>query len=330
MKNITLTYILSICFLLACKQTKENHTTNVPLTTEHATPTASLSIIGNYVDTGYTKRDQGYDWVSVSVKEDTKNTILISIRSRADKKKPTCTFDAKAYKKTDTTYESMYDGKNIIYTFTDNTILISTEKKEDENSLYFFCSGGATIAGTYSKINNNLDQNQIDKTAFTKHLSLQGIGFNVSSIMQNNTNTLHVYAFGLEVSPFDETFNIDGFNVIDVEVEDLDADGSPELLVYLKNETQNNQGKVFGFSVNNKKSMSMVYFPPTAEQTKINEGYRGHDEFTLIETNLAQRFPVYKPDDSDAAPSGGIRQITYKLKKGEAMKKFEIDQISRY
>ena len=40
--------------------------------------------------------------------------------------------------------------------------------------------------------------------------------------------------------------------------------------------------------------MSEVYFPPTKENNRINEGYQGEDEFAVVETNLAQRFPIYK------------------------------------
>jgi hypothetical protein len=34
--------------------------------------------------------------------------------------------------------------------------------------LYFFCNGGASLAGTYKKINEELDQKQIDLTKIMK------------------------------------------------------------------------------------------------------------------------------------------------------------------
>ena len=76
--------------------------------------------------------------------------------------------------------------------------------------------------------------------------------------------------------------------------------------------------------------MSQVYFTPTAENSQINTGYMGHDQFSIVENNLSQRFPIYKEGDTNAKPSGGTRQVSYKLVEGEAMRKLEIDKISEY
>ncbi len=59
-------------------------------------------------------------------------------------------------------------------------------------------------------------------------------------------------------------------------------------------------------------------------------GYMGHDEFAIIETSLARRFPIYKDGDTNNDPTGGTRQIEYKLKDGEASRLFVIDEISAY
>ncbi|MDF2377039.1 MAG: hypothetical protein P1U81_12405 [Verrucomicrobiales bacterium] len=45
---------------------------------------------------------------------------------------------------------------------------------------------------------------------------------------------------------------------------------------------------------------------------------------------LARRFPVYKEGDSNAKPSGGTRQIQYKLKAGEAGWILRIDKVTAY
>ena len=63
---------------------------------------------------------------------------------------------------------------------------------------------------------------------------------------------------------------------------------------------------------------------------QINIGYMGHDQFSLIENNLSQRFPIYEEGDTNAKPTGGIRQVSYKLVEGEAIRKLEIDKISEY
>lgn len=292
--------------------------------------TEEFNIEGNYVSKDYSKRSEGYDWIAISVTEAKSNQLNISVRSRADKKKPTCIFDAVANKVNDKVYQTQIDGKSILFEFTKEQISITTKDKNDEGLLFFYCSGGASIAGTFQKINEPIDQNQIDKTKFNSVLNLQDVGFNVSSIEKDGKNTLTIFTFGLTESEYQETFNIDGEEVINAEVEDLNSDGSPELFVFTRSAGSGSYGNVYAFSVNNKKSMSEVYFQPTAENSKINKGYMGHDEFSLVENTLGQRFPIYKEGDTNAEPTGGTRQISYKLVEGEAMRKLEVDKITEY
>lgn len=315
-----------VCFLaISCNtETKKTEKINTQETKE------ALNALGDYVSEDYSKRSEGYDWVAVSVMVKENNQLNISVRSRADQKEPTCTFDAVAKKVDDQTYQTQINGKSILFEFINEQIIITTEKEEDEGLLYFYCSGGASIAGAYSKMNEPLDQNQIDKTKFSRVLNLQDVGFNVSSIEKEGKNTLTIFTFGLKEHEFNETFEIDGEEVINAEVEDLNSDGSPELFVYTQSFGSGSYGNVYAFSVNNKKSMSQVYFQPTAENSKINKGYMGHDEFSLIENTMGQRFPIYKEGDTNVEPTGGTRQVSYRLVEGEAMRKLEVDKITEY
>ncbi len=328
MKNHVKTHYLIVSvfiIVIGCKnETKKTEKVSIPEATE------VLNVSGNYVSEDYSKRSEGYDWVSVAVTEVKNNQLNISVRSRADKKEPSCTFDAVANKVDYQTYRTKINGKTILFAFTNGEISIDVESEEDEGLLYFYCSGGASIGGTYSKINEPLDHSQIDKTKFSKVLNLQGVGFNISSIEKDGKNTLTIFTFGLEEREYNETFNIDGEVVIHTEVEDLNSDGSPELFIYTQSVGSGSYGNVYAFSVNNKKSMSAVYFQPTAENSNINKGYMGHDEFSLVENNLGQRFPIYKEGDTNANPTSGTRQVLYKLVEGEAMRKLEVDKITEY
>ena len=327
MRNIL---FLVMVFLLfnACKEgTKE---TKAPETSTVVPDTVSPenSILeGNYTDESYAKRSEGYDWVGVSIRTLDENSISVSVRSRADKKRPTCTFDTKAYKEKSNVFRGVYDGHAILFSFSEGALEISSE---DEFVLSFFCNGGASLAGIYNKIEGSLDESQVDPTSFSKVLNLQGIGFNVSAAPKNKGNILSIYTLGLEGKDYNEAFTITGEEVVDAEVEDLNSDGSPELLVFTQSKGSGSYGKVYAFSVNNMKSMSQVYFPPISENKNINQGYMGHDEFSLIENTLVHRFPIYKAGDTNAAPTGGTRQIGYKLVEGEAMRKLEVASVSEY
>ena len=304
MKNIFYVIVLMLFITISCKDETKKVKDVSSLETKK-----ELNVIGNYVSEEYSKRSEGYDWIAIMISEKENNLLKISIRSRADKKRPTCTFDAVAKKINDKTYQSQINGKSILFTFTDTQISITTENEEDQGLLYFYCSGGASISGSYQKINEPIDQNQIDQTKFNKVLNLQDVGFNVSTIKKEGKNTLTIFTFGLKEQEYNETIDIEGEVVVNAEVEDLNSDGSPELFVFTQSVGSGSYGNVYAFSVNNKKSMSEVYFQPTAENSKINKGYMGHDEFSLIENSLGQRFPIYKEGDTNAAPTGGTRQI---------------------
>lgn len=111
------------------------------------------AVVGNYVSSGYAQRDQGQDFVTVSVTPEIGKAINIKIRSRADvKKAPICNFDAKVYWSEPSVYESIYDYATIRYLFNDNGLHIETVKPENGAILEQFCTDGVSIAGDYHKI----------------------------------------------------------------------------------------------------------------------------------------------------------------------------------
>lgn len=290
---------------------------------ENRIPTSIQALVGNYVSEGYNERSEGYDWVAVIVKQWNDSTAHISVRSRADLKKPTCRFDATATLFGQDTLRAVYEGKGILFVFTDDKLSITAQNREDDNLLYYFCSGGASLTGAYSKIEGVIDQKQMDQRSFHKALSLQGISFDVTAI----DNELVIQPIGLTIDNSKVTHDIVGYTVTNVEIGDLNVDGYPEVLVYLTSVGSGSYGTVIGYSVNNGKSMSQISFPSVGDNPEVSKGYMGHDEFAIVELSFCQRFPVYKENDTNANPTGGIRQIQYKLKDGEASRQWVIDEI---
>ena len=76
--------------------------------------------------------------------------------------------------------------------------------------------------------------------------------------------------------------------------------------------------------------MSLVYLPSISDAPELSSGYMGHDEFAMVESTLVRRFPIYLTGDSNAAPTGGTRQIQYKLVDGEASRRLEVDKVIDY
>lgn len=135
-----------------------------------AQPSSSVTIepvlIGEYVSADYANRSDGYDWMAVRMVKIEEKKIAVSVRSRHDIKKPTCTFDAYAQKTDAQTYTAMANGQPVTLTTTPQALTISSPQPEGVSPLAYFCSGGASLEGRYEKLQGTLDQRQLDPGPF--------------------------------------------------------------------------------------------------------------------------------------------------------------------
>ncbi|MFD2554131.1 PliI family lysozyme inhibitor of I-type lysozyme [Sphingobacterium tabacisoli] len=278
----------------------------------------SVNVEGNYVDTTYEKRAEGFDWVGISVQQLSDTVINIKVRSRADLKGPTCTLDAQASKTRTNVYRTMLEGKPVLLSFDDESVHIKSELVNDSTILNFYCSGGASLGGRYKKIKEDLDSTQVDRTSFIKNLKFNGISFSIRSKHDGDKEQLTITPTGLSIDNDIHSHDITGQTVLDAQIGDMNKDGYPEVLVYTQSHGSGSYGSIIGYSVNKGKSLSQIYFPPTAANPKINKGYLGHDSFSLVDGYLIQKFPVYQEGDTNANPTGKHRAIKYELTDGES------------
>jgi hypothetical protein len=169
----------------------------------------------------------------------------------------------------------------------------------------------------------------VPKGPLDRTLALQGITFRVRSANDSSINRLELTPSGLEIDNRPIVREIDG-TVTGVEVADLDADGSPEIYVYVTSAGSGSYGSVVAYAANRRKSLSEAYMAPITDHPTAPKGYMGHDQFAVGEGRLLRRFPVYRPGDANAAPSGGTRQIQYRLVPGEANGQLRIDRVVEY
>jgi len=182
----------------------------------------------------------------------------------------------------------------------------------------------------------NTEKNEIEdpiqegqKTIFQKTLTLQNISFDIKTTGEGSIRELTIQPKGLEIDNQKITLELDG-QVINAEIEDLNSDGFPEILIYTISAGSGSYGNVIGYSVNNGKSISQIYFPEISENKEASTGYMGHDEFVVVETSLVRKFPIYKNEDTNNHPTGGTRQIQYKLKDGETSRTFVVVNVTYF
>lgn len=155
-------------------------------------------------------------------------------------------------------------------------------------------------------------------------------GSKISFRVSTQGDSLMIQPSGLSVSNETLYHDITGYMVVNAEIGDLNIDSYPEVFVYLTSDGSGSYGKLIGYSVNNGKSVSQVYLPEISENSEVNKGYMGHDEMAIVENTFCQRFPVYKEGDSNAGPTGGTRQIQYKLVDGESGRMLKIDKVVEF
>ena len=164
---------------------------------------------------------------------------------------------------------------------------------------------------------------------FDMKLSLQGLTFHVKCPNEGSLNKLTITPTGLEGENKPIVLEVEG-SVTGAEVEDLDANGLPEIYVYVTSAGSGSYGSLVAYAANQKKSLTEIFLPDLGEDKANSKGYMGHDQFAVGEGSFLRRFPLYKAGDSNAKPIGKTRQLQYKLKAGEAGWLLKIDKVIEY
>ncbi len=161
---------------------------------------------------------------------------------------------------------------------------------------------------------------------FRQTEKLHGISFTVTSPNRKSGNSVTVTPAGLEKDNAPITTEVNGL-ITRIEVADINADGSPEIYVYGFDGTSQT---LLAWSSNSKKSLSQITLPELKDDAKHAKGWRGKDEFAVVEGILARRFPIYPDDKPESKPTGKTRQLQYKLHAGEAGWRFKLDKAVEF
>lgn len=164
--------------------------------------------------------------------------------------------------------------------------------------------------------------NKIDTT-----LKIGKVGYRVDCRNKSiDQNQLTVKPVGFQNEARDMSFAIRG-RVLKAEIDDMNNDGCPDLLLTIYTDSSATYGTVYAFVSDGNKAIIPCVLPDLTMDGKMNGGYKGHDKFTLMEGTLLQKFPVYKPGDAKDNPTGGNRVLQYRLvKNGENAYKFSLIQ----
>jgi hypothetical protein len=164
---------------------------------------------------------------------------------------------------------------------------------------------------------------------FELALSLQGTDFRLGSRNDGSINALTIDVTGLAKPTAPLVRDMDG-QAVGAEVVDLDVDGRPELYVYVRSAGSGSYGSLLAWAVGRDGRLIEIVLPPLADTPGAGQGYMGHDQFAVVEGALVRRFPVYRTGDTNAAPSGGVRQLQYRLRPAMAGPRLEVERVVEY
>jgi hypothetical protein len=159
-------------------------------------------------------------------------------------------------------------------------------------------------------------------------LKIGNAGYRVTCRNKSTTeNQLTVAPVGFQGGAEKVSYMLQG-RVAQAEIDDLNGDGFPDLVLFIYTDSNAVFGTVFTFLSEANKSIAPCVLPDIRMDGKVNSGYRGHDQFGVMASYLQQKFPIYKPGDTDK-PTGGTRVILYQLVRDKEGK-FKFDKVRFY
>jgi len=181
------------------------------------------------------------------------------------------------------------------------------------------------LAGFFcTSVNAQITFNKIDTT-----MKIGKAGYRVTCRNKNITdNPLSVRPIGMESDAKEMNFPLRG-RVYSAQVDDLNNDSYPDLILYIYTDSAAVHGTVFCFISEGNKSIGSCALPDASLDGKINTGYKGYDKFSLLEGTLLQQFPIFNPGDEKDKPTGGTRTLLYNLARGEGGQ-FKLTRIRSY
>jgi len=186
----------------------------------------------------------------------------------------------------------------------------------------------ATLLLTLPSLGVTSAQTDNETQGFKKSLSLEGLDFLIDVAGEGSLKELKLTVKGIEGGKrVVLKHEIEG-SLHRTAVADLNKDGFPEIYLFTTSAGSGSYGAVIAYSSNRNKSITPIYMPELDLNSSAAQGYMGHDSFSITGDRLLRRFPVYKKGDPNCCPSGGTRQLSYKLVQGEAGWILELDKVT--
>ena len=140
-------------------------------------------------------------------------------------------------------------------------------------------------------------------------------GYRISCLNRStDANVLNIRPIGFKAETREASIPLKA-RVFRAEIDDLNNDGFPDLIIFIEDAA--GKKSIFPIHSQDNERIAPIYFPDILDDMESRKGYRGKDEYTLVEGILFRKFPVYPADTTVKEPTNKIRQLMYRVIKGE-------------
>lgn len=154
--------------------------------------------------------------------------------------------------------------------------------------------------------------------SFSKYdstLKIGKAGYRITCLNKSaDRNALNIRPIGFKAEVREVSLEIKA-RVLSAEIDDLNNDGFPEVIIFIQ-EAKGNKS-LFCISSKENERIEPIYFPDITNDMELSKGYRGLDEFKLIEGVLFRKFPIFESDTANKVPSSKVKQVLYRVIPGE-------------
>jgi hypothetical protein len=99
--------------------------------------------------------------------------------------------------------------------------------------------------------------------------------------------------------------------ISDAWLEDLDTNQKPELIVVTTSAGSGSYARLRIFTPATENALNIIEPPALSEG--LNGEYRGHDRFRIRDGVIVREYPLYRKNDPNCCPSGGLRRLFYRF-----------------
>lgn len=152
-------------------------------------------------------------------------------------------------------------------------------------------------------------------TKYDSTMKIGKAGYRISCLNRSpEKNVLNIRPIGFKSDSREASIELKA-RVFGAEIDDLNNDGFPDIIIFVMDA----KDKLSLFSVGSRDNerIEPIYFPDITNDMLLSKGYRGKDEYKLVEGVLFRKFPIFESDTTIKTPTNKVRQIMYRVMTGD-------------